>query len=350
MSLPGRRLEPLTPAEEARDSLDSYNEAVRVIGERVKAGAPIPDFMQQGAAMSELPALIHQNGSGGLPDIPRDFKTKQAKLDAFIQYAAKVQDWPSVIDAIQIKISDQREFIAEFWDELVPGRGNPALGTERPKSSDQNLLTAPQAEKLSGVSHVQVSRWRKHLQDEERYANRLLQAARKKADLAAADNFRGLGTGDNEWFTPAHVIAAAREVMGEIDLDPATHPAAQKTVDALNCFTAAENGLEQEWHGRVWLNPPYAAPLITQFANKLVDEVSRRNVQQAIMLTHNYTDSAWFHHAESAADLLCFTRGRVRFVDIYGVECAPTQGQAFFYFGPEGDRFREVFSRFGFVR
>lgn len=281
-----------------------------------------------------------------VPDIPRDFKTDQAKAEALIQFAAKVQDWVLLVKAVDDLIELQREFV-QWWAANVLRKGGEG-GFHSDNAGQRYRLD--DAERLSGISQQQVSRWKTRLDDAERYANRLIQAARKKADLAAADNFRGLGTGDNEWFTPVQYIAAAREVMGEIDLDPASHPAAQKTVDALNFFTATENGLEQPWHGRVWLNPPYAAALITQFVNKLVQEVSDRNVQQAIMLTHNYTDSAWFHHAEASADLLCFTRGRVRFVDIYGIECAPTQGQVFFYFGPEIDRFREVFSRFGFVR
>jgi hypothetical protein len=36
---------PLTPEEDAADSLASYNAAVMAIGERVKAGAPVPEFM-----------------------------------------------------------------------------------------------------------------------------------------------------------------------------------------------------------------------------------------------------------------------------------------------------------------
>lgn len=36
---------PLTAAEDAADSLASYNAAVMAIGERVKAGAPVPEFM-----------------------------------------------------------------------------------------------------------------------------------------------------------------------------------------------------------------------------------------------------------------------------------------------------------------
>jgi hypothetical protein len=36
---------PLTAAEDAADSLASYNAAVMAIGERVKSGAPVPEFM-----------------------------------------------------------------------------------------------------------------------------------------------------------------------------------------------------------------------------------------------------------------------------------------------------------------
>ena len=37
-------------------------------------------------------------------------------------------------------------------------------------------------------------------------------------------------TGCNEWYTPAKHIELVRSVLGEIDLDPASHPFAQQTV------------------------------------------------------------------------------------------------------------------------
>jgi hypothetical protein len=70
---------------------------------------------------------------------------------------------------------------------------------------------------------------------------------------------------------------------------------------------------------------------------------------EAIALTHNYTDTGWFQKAARAASAICFTRGRIRFVSPSGTLAAPTQGQAFLYFGHRPDSFAEVFADVGFV-
>jgi phage N-6-adenine-methyltransferase len=164
-------------------------------------------------------------------------------------------------------------------------------------------------------------------------------------------NVRGTqGTGENEWFTPAEYIELARAVLGEIDLDPATHEKAQELIRATNYFTKADNGLDKEWHGRVWLNPPYAQPLIAQFAGKMIEELRAGHVTAAIMLTHNYTDTEWFQSLEKLAGPICFTHGRVKFYEPDGTTAQPTQGQAFFYFGPHARTFAEKFRPIGFVR
>jgi len=60
-------------------------------------------------------------------------------------------------------------------------------------------------------------------------------------------NPRELDAGDasDGWYTPAHLIAAAREVLGAIDTDPATCAAAQAVVQAAAWYTETENGLLQ---------------------------------------------------------------------------------------------------------
>lgn len=59
-----------------------------------------------------------------------------------------------------------------------------------------------------------------------------------------------------EHYTPPEIVEAARAVMGEIDLDPATCRLANTVVKAKHTFTDKSNGFRQSWAGNVFLNPP----------------------------------------------------------------------------------------------
>jgi phage N-6-adenine-methyltransferase len=157
-------------------------------------------------------------------------------------------------------------------------------------------------------------------------------------------------SGNNEWYTPAEYLDMAREVMGGIDLDPASSRMAQQRVKATRYFTINDDGLSKKWKGRVWMNPPYGQPEITQFAQKMVEEVVARRVTQAITLTNNATETGWLHGMMKVASAACFHEGRIRFhVEDGELAGAPLQGQVFLYFGDEVRRFIEVFSRIGMV-
>ena len=178
------------------------------------------------------------------------------------------------------------------------------------------------------------------------------QGERAMADLIAAGekHVRGtFGTGENEWYTPDEHLELARAVLGSFDLDPASSHVANRKVQAKQFFSEETNGLDKPWSGNVWLNPPYAQPAISHFADKMVDEWVRGEVTGAIVLTHNYTDTAWFQKLARSATAICFTRGRVRFVSPTGELAAPTQGQAFFYFGHNVDAFAQSFGEVGFI-
>lgn len=61
----------------------------------------------------------------------------------------------------------------------------------------------------------------------------------------------------DEHGTPPEYVAAAREVLGRIDLDPASSETFNEVVGAKHFWTAADNGyLKDPWFGRVFLNPP----------------------------------------------------------------------------------------------
>jgi DNA N-6-adenine-methyltransferase (Dam) len=157
-----------------------------------------------------------------------------------------------------------------------------------------------------------------------------------------------LGRWNTEWFTPRPFPDMARNVMGAIDLDPASNAVAQETIRAGVYFDKTLNGLKRHWFGRVWLNPPYAYGLISKFTSKLLMEVRAGRVSAAIMLTNSYTDTTWFHDVASAADAICFTYGRIKFHD-HERSVTPTQGQSFFYFGSQPDNFQQVFGRVGTI-
>lgn len=154
-------------------------------------------------------------------------------------------------------------------------------------------------------------------------------------------------SGNNEWYTPRAYIAAARDVLGAIDLDPASSAKANEVVGAAKFFTAEDDGLAQEWGGRVWMNPPYASDLIQRFIDKLATEYSADNVTEAIVLVNNATETAWFGGIINFASAIVFPRSRVRFLQPDGTPGAPLQGQAVIYLGDRQDEFLERFSAFG---
>jgi phage N-6-adenine-methyltransferase len=156
-------------------------------------------------------------------------------------------------------------------------------------------------------------------------------------------------SGENEWYTPPEFIAAARGAMGSIDLDPATSATANENVGAPAFFTAEDDGLGKEWHGNVWMNPPYSDGLMPKFADKLADEFEAGRVRQAVVLVNNATETGWAHVLAEAASAVCHLRGRIRFWYPGRPSKTPLQGQVVFYLGDNADSFADAFAPLGRV-
>lgn len=154
-------------------------------------------------------------------------------------------------------------------------------------------------------------------------------------------------SGDNEWYTPKEYIEAARQVLGKIDVDPASNPIANELVRAATFYTAEDSGLDKDWHGAVWMNPPYESGLIGQFVEKLCDSYASGTVSKAVVLVNNATETRWFQSLAQQASAACFPKGRVKFWHLRKV-AVPLQGQAILYLGPNPDKFARAFSQFGF--
>jgi len=157
-------------------------------------------------------------------------------------------------------------------------------------------------------------------------------------------------SGEVEWYTPPDIIERARGAMGAIDCDPASNAFANKNVKADTFYTVEDNGLEKKWHGRVWMNPPYARGICAQFCDAVVRKFEDKEIEQACVLVNNATDTKWFQRLAKASTAVCILRGRVKFLDRNGRRGHPLQGQWVLYFGPSSVAFAEAFSGAGAIR
>lgn len=99
------------------------------------------------------------------------------------------------------------------------------------------------------------------------------------------------------WLTPLNIIRA----LGEFDLDPCGE-LHHKTAD----YVYTENGLEKEWSGRVWLNPPYSN--VEQWLDKLADHGN------GVALVFARTETRWAQKIIPQAHSVFFPKGRIKFL------------------------------------
>lgn len=150
----------------------------------------------------------------------------------------------------------------------------------------------------------------------------------------------------NEWYTPKEYVDAVREVMGGIDLDPASSYQANDTVKAAEFYTEDDDGLRQPWGGRVFLNPPYGK-LGPAFIRKLVQELDGAVTEAILLVNANATETEWFRPCFDG--VLCFTDHRIDFESPREKKNSSTHGSVFVYFGRNAGDFARVFKRFGNV-
>lgn len=136
---------------------------------------------------------------------------------------------------------------------------------------------------------------------------------------------------NNEWYTHAEIIRS----LGKFDLDPATcQDAIRLNQSAENYYTKEENGLIQPWYGRVWLNPPYAQPLINQFLSKMAKH------NNGIALVFAKVEAKWFHDVVLAhATAVKFLYSRVSFLRADGSKgTQPRHGSMLVAYGEKNAR------------
>jgi len=85
------------------------------------------------------------------------------------------------------------------------------------------------------------------------------------------------------------------------------------TPDNAKCahfFTEADNGLEQEWAGVVFCNPPYGKEITAWIEKAFLSSITEGTT--VVMLLPSRTDTAWWHDLCSQGEIR-FIRGRLSF-------------------------------------
>jgi hypothetical protein len=116
---------------------------------------------------------------------PAKTRVKLAELDGDIVKWRKLKDWPLLEQAVDAKIKEQKEFLANWNMKVVPL----ALANVEQRSPGSTISLA-QAVAAWGISHQTVSRWRATFDEaelEDKYRKRLINGPHRVAFAQVRD-------------------------------------------------------------------------------------------------------------------------------------------------------------------
>lgn len=197
---------------------------------------------------------------------------------------------------------------------------------------------------------------------------------------------------NTEIYTPPEIVNGWQEVLGEIDLDPASSEVANWLIRAKTIYTEPAfnvvgeigglpirhyvdwGGLAKQWHGKTTLNPPFGTPEaackagcakkgcvkrgwhtatdlpgMPHWVNHFVGEHLLGRLTEGIFLCFAATSEGWFqpllHYPQ------CFFDGRTNYMLPDGTRYqGATKGSVCTYVGPNVKRFAEVFGKLGTIK
>lgn len=120
---------------------------------------------------------------------------------------------------------------------------------------------------------------------------------------------------NDEWLTPQEIL----KPLGAFDLDPCA-PIVRPWDTAQHHYTKADDGLSQEWFGRVWLNPPFGSEAI-KWLRKLRDHGNGVALIPARTETRMFYECVWGH-----AGAVLFIQGRPHFHYVDGARASFNSG------------------------
>ncbi len=110
-----------------------------------------------------------------------------------------------------------------------------------------------------------------------------------------------------EWLTPMWIFKA----LGcQFDLDPCSPVDRETFVPARHALTIEDDGLNTDWWGRVWMNPPFGT---ANGVHAWLDRFYRHG--NGIGIIRADTSTSWWHDYISRSPVIVLPKGRVRYVN-----------------------------------
>lgn len=222
------------------------------------------------------------------------------------------------------------------------------------RSTGNGVLPVPSLESL-GITKMQSSRWQQEATvSDEDFAKMVVDVNGAGEELTQAKLLklaRGAHVGnnscDNEWYTPEEYIQPFRDMVGGIDVDPASCEFANRQVKAKRFYSIDADGLKKQWKGNVWLNPPYGAGAVEPFIDKVIQEMDAGRIKHIAVLVNNATETKWFQRLLANAQAVCFLASRIKFLKPSAETNSPLQGQVICYCGSNAEDFSKAYESLG---
>lgn len=160
----------------------------------------------------------------------------------------------------------------------------------------------------------------------------------------------------DKWYTPEWLILAAWEVMGGVDLDPASDMWANERIKAKHFYTEETNGLTQPWAGKVFLNPPggkiKGKSSAALFWSKLSLSYLNGDVTEALFIGFSVEclqTTQMVPGIPITQVPFCVLKRRIKFDYKEGDKKSPSHANLVAYLGKRPYKFLNTFNKFGAI-
>jgi phage N-6-adenine-methyltransferase len=110
----------------------------------------------------------------------------------------------------------------------------------------------------------------------------------------------------DEWATPKDFFDELNSIYGPFDVDVCANASNNKCAVF---FDKETDGLQQEWKGKCWMNPPYGRT-ISKWMKKAYESAGNGTI--VVCLVPARTDTKWWHDYAMKGQVT-FIRGRLKF-------------------------------------